>query len=227
MVRLYIICEGQTEEEFINNLLARHLHPYGVHPIPIVIGTRGHKGGNVNYQRLRRNIRNTLLQERACYCSVLIDYYGLPPDFPGKLESKSEIILPDVAEAFSASFENALRNDIGENSIRRFIPYVQMHEFEALLFSDPTRFATGISRPDLHVKFQGIRNGYASPEHINDDPNTAPSKQVIDVLPGYERQKPLLGVLAALEIGLPKIRRECPLFDAWLAKLENLPPLPA
>lgn len=227
MVRLYIICEGQTEEEFVNNLLAHHLHGYGVHPIPLVIGTRGHQGGNVNYQRLRRNIRNTLLQEIACYCSVLIDYYGLPSDFPGKLESKSEITLPDVAEAFSTSLENASRNDIGENSIRRFVPYVQMHEFEALLFSDPARFAIGISRPDFHATFQRIRRGYVTPEHINDDPNTAPSKQVIDVFPGYERQKPLLGVLAALEIGLAKIRQECRLFDAWLAKLERLPPPPA
>ena len=227
MVRLYIICEGQTEEEFVNNLLAPHLHEYGVQAIPIVIGTHGHKGGNVNYQRLWRNVRNTLRKENACYCSVLIDYYGLPSDFPGKLESKSEVVLPDVAAVFRTSLENALRNDIGENSIRRFIPYVQMHEFEALLFSDPMLFATGISRPDLHAKFQGIRNGYATPEHINDEPNTAPSKQVIDVFPGYERQKPLLGVLAALEIGLHKIRQECPLFDAWIAQLEALPPLPA
>ena len=111
--------------------------------------------------------------------------------------------------------------------MRRFIPYVQMHEFEALLFSDPARFAAGISRPDLHAKLHGIGSRFDTPEHINDSPKTAPSKQVIEVFPGYERQKPLLGVLAALEIGLPKIRQQCPLFDAWLRKLENLTPLPA
>ena len=108
--------------------------------------------------------------------------------------------------------------------MRRFIPYVQMHEFEALLFSDPARFATGINRPELQADFYAIGSRFATPEHINDSPDTAPSKQVIGVFSGYERQKPLLGVLAALEIGLPKIRQECPLFSAWLAQLEELPP---
>lgn len=82
-------------------------------------------------------------------------------------------------------------------------------------------------RPDLQTDFERIGNNFVTPEHINDDPNTAPSKQVIRVFPGYERQKRILGVLAALEIGLPKIRNECPLFNAWLAKLESLPLLPA
>ena len=81
MIRLRIICEGQTEEEFVNNLLVNHLHAYGVDPIPIVIRERGHKGGDVRYQRLMTNVRNSLLQERKCYCTTFIDYYGLPTDF--------------------------------------------------------------------------------------------------------------------------------------------------
>ena len=154
MIRVRIICEGQTEEEFVNNLLADHLHAYGVHPIPILIGEKGHKGGNVEYQRLRRNVRNSLRQEKTCYCTTLIDYYGLPSDFPGKSESKTKNILSDIAETFSASFDNALKSDIGENTIRRLIPYVQMHEFEALLFSDPARFAVGVGRPELQADIE-------------------------------------------------------------------------
>ena len=227
MIRLYIICEGQTEEEFVNNLLIDHFRSRNLHPIPIVIGERGRKGGNVEYQRLRQNVRNSLRQEKACYCTTLIDYYGLPSDFPGKRESKSKGVLSDIAAVFIATLERALRDDIGENSMRRFIPYVQMHEFEALLFSDPAGFAVGISRPELRTAFERIGNKFATPEHINDNYNTAPSKRIASLIPGYSRQKPLVGVLAALEIGLPKIRNECPLFDAWLAKLENLPPLPA
>ena len=224
MIRLRIICEGQTEEEFVNNLLADHLHKHGVHPIPIVIRERGHKGGDVRYRRAFVNVRNSLLQERKSYCSTLIDYYGLPTDFPGKSQAKAELNLSDKAATFCAMFENALNRDIGENSMRRFIPYVQMHEFEALLFSDPDRFANGISRPDLRSKLSRIRNCFSTPEHINDSENTAPSKRIIKMYPGYEMQKPLYGVLAALEIGLPKIRQECPLFNAWLGKLESLPP---
>lgn len=227
MIRVRIICEGQTEEEFVNNMLADHLHKYGVHPIPIVVRKSGHRGGDVRYQRIFVNVRNSLLQERKCYCSTLIDYYGLPIDFPGKRESETKTVLSEIADTFNASLENALRNDIGENSLQRFIPYVQMHEFEALLFSDPERFANGINRPDLQIDFGKIRRSFVTPEHIDDSPHTAPSKRIIELYPGYERQKPLFGVLAALEIGLPKIRQECRLFDAWLAKLETLPPLPA
>ena len=227
MIRLYIVCEGQTEEEFVNNLLFGHLTSLNVHPIPIIIGKTGRKGGNVEYQRLRTNIRNSLRQENACYCTTLIDYYGLPSSFPGKSESKTKNVLSDIAGTFSASFENALKVDIGENSMRRFIPYVQLHEFEALLFSDPASFAVVINRPHLRDEFEKINSKFATPEHINDSPHTAPSKQVIGLFPGYERQKPLLAVLAALEIGLPKIRQECPLFNDWLTKLENLSPLSA
>ncbi len=227
MFRLYIICEGQTEEEFVNNLLIDHFISRRIVAIPIVIGKPYHRGGKVEYQRLRTNIRNSLRQEKACYCTTLFDYYGLPNNFPGKAESKMNSVLSDMANTFKASFVNALKIDIGENSMRRFIPYVQMHEFEALLFSDPAKMASGFSKPELQATLEEIRNIFSTPEHINDSPDTAPSKRVEGIFPGYERQKPLLGTLAALEIGLSKIRRECPLFDAWLNTLENLPPLSA
>ncbi len=224
MIRLYIICEGQTEEEFVNGLLVDHLRSRNINPIPIVIGTRGNRGGNVKYERLRRNIRNALYQEDSCYCTVLIDYYGLPADFPGKAEAAGKTELSDAAEAFHIALAQALKKDLGENSVRRFIPYVQMHEFEALLFSDPERFAAGISRPDLQSDLEGIRRLFASPEHINDGDKTALGKRLVALFPGYERQKPLFGILAALEVGLSRIRQECALFDAWLAGLERLPP---
>lgn len=101
----------------------------------------------------------------------------------------------------------------------RFVPYVMMHEFEGLLFSDCKRFGDGIRRPDLAAHFQGIRDGFNSPEEIDDSPISAPSKRVESLVPGYE--KPLLGALAVLEIGLQAIRAECPNFRAWLESLEE------
>ena len=95
-----------------------------------------------------------------------------------------------------------------------------MHEFEALLFSDCTRFATGIGLPNLAGTFQAIRNAFASPEEINDSPITAPSKRLESLVPSYE--KPLLGTLAALEIGLDIMRAECPHFKQWIETLEGL-----
>ena len=100
---------------------------------------------------------------------------------------------------------------------RRFIPFVMMHEFEALLFSDCEQFAIGIDRPAS--RFQKIRDSFPSPEAIDDSPVTAPSKQIEALVPGYE--KPLLGALAALEIGLETMRVECPHFDCWVSRLES------
>jgi hypothetical protein len=111
---------------------------------------------------------------------------------------------------------------MGENfDLARFVPYVMMHEFEGLLFSDCDRFGAGIGQPALVPKFRAIRNAFNSPEEINDSPYTAPSKRVEALVPGYE--KPLLGILAVLEIGLDAIRAECPLFRQWLERLEAWP----
>lgn len=92
-----------------------------------------------------------------------------------------------------------------------------MHEFEGLLFSDCRRFGHGIGRPELIAQLQEIRNDFKTPEEINDSPVTSPSKRVEKLVPGYE--KPLLGTLAALEIGLDVIRSECPHFRGWLERL--------
>ena len=103
----------------------------------------------------------------------------------------------------------------------RFVPFVVMHEFEALLFSDCEAFARGIGRPDLGVDLQRIRDHFEHPEEINDSPHSAPSKRIEVLVPGY--QKPLMGTLAALEIGLGTMRDECPHFGHWLDRLEGLP----
>jgi hypothetical protein len=153
----------------------------------------------------------------------MVDYYGLPSTgsraWPGRAAA-STMLPPSRSEAVESALGEDLLQAGGFDVARRFIPYVVMHEFEGLLFSDCGAFSRGIGRPDLESGFQAIRASFPCPEDINDSPLTAPSKRVEGLLPGY--QKPLLGTLAVLEIGLSKIRQECPRFDAWLKKLETL-----
>ena len=104
----------------------------------------------------------------------------------------------------------------------RFVPYVMIHEFEAMLFSDCELFSRVVGRRDLVSQFQAIRDAFESPEEIDDSPLTAPSKRIMALFPGY--QKPLMGTLAVLEIGLKTIRRECPHFRSWLERLESVRP---
>ena len=104
---------------------------------------------------------------------------------------------------------------------RRFIPFVVMYEFEGLLFSDPTLMAKGMGESGKAPIFQQIRDGFDTPEHINDSPQTAPSKRIQGIVPRYN--KVLHGNIAALDVTLERMRKECPIFATWLQKLEDIP----
>lgn len=162
-------------------------------------------------------------EDPDCIATTMVDYYGLPQEgdggWPGRKKA-ARLATPHKA----ACVESALLDDVtqllGSRFNRpRFVPFVVMHEFEGLLFSDCAGFSSGIGRPGLETAFKAIRDQFSTPEDINDSPNTAPSKRVQHLVPGYE--KPLLGSLAALEIGLDGIRQECPHFRGWLQQLES------
>ena len=225
MTDVYIICEGPTEVRFIKNVLAPSLGNRRLFLHPVTIGSQRSKGGNVTFDRLYINVRRQLYNNRQSYCSTLIDYYGLDSKFPGVELASTRSNLSAKANAVVEGLVAELRGRLDPDPLLRFIPYVQMHEFEALMFSDPAIFADAIGQPVLRNDFAEIRQKFETPEHIDNSPFTAPSRRILTLYPEYE--KPLMGETASKAIGLPKIRQECPLFDAWLTKLENLPPLSA
>lgn len=229
MSRLLIHVEGQTEETFVNELLAPHLHNFGYTTIGArLIGNarhRGHRGGIRPWPAVRQDILNHLRQDPGSRSTTMVDFYALPKTGDGAWPGRAEAgVCGDVASKASA-VTSALLADIRnylEDHFRpaeRFLPFVMMHEFEGLLFSDPAGFARAIEGPDLSDALQRIRCEFETPEDINDSVITAPSKRILALYPGY--QKPLMGTLAALEIGLDAIRRQCPIFNAWLQRLET------
>lgn len=219
MIRVYVICEGQTEVSFIKNLLQEDFSFRNIDLRPALVGKPGRKGGNVNWDRLFLDVRNFLCGDKSAYCTTLFDYYGLPEDFPGKREGHNFSDIADKSHAVKDALNKVLAEKIG-NDAQRFIPYVQMYEFEGLLFSDPTAFARGIDRHDLSKQLTDIRNSFTTPEMINDSPNTAPSKRIKNLVAEYD--KPRMGLQAASEIGIGKIRQACSLFNSWLTFLESL-----
>lgn len=221
MSRVHVICEGQTEEMFVNELLAPYFLSKNIYLSPALIGKPGHKGGNFKLQRLENDVEIRLLGDRSSYCTTFFDYYGLPSSFPGKGDSQEDINIDIKAANVEEAMTAVLTKRIGEDAMRRFIPYVQMYEFEALLFSDPEAFAISIAKPELIQELSDIASAFESPEHINDSPQTAPSKRLENLIRGYE--KPLMGSLGALEVGLKTMRERCLLFDSWLQRLEELP----
>ena len=147
----------------------------------------------------------------------MVDYYGLPQTGGRAWPARAASAGPEVVEA---ALQECIANRMGGGFDRdRFLPLVMMHEFEAMLFSDCAAFGTAIGCPDLIPELQAIRDRFANPEAIDDSPETAPSKRIEALFSAY--QKPLMGSRAALEIGLERIRAECPHFRSWLERLET------
>jgi len=220
MKRVHVICEGQTEETFVNALLCPHLAAFDVSPVAALVGKPGHKGGHVTTARMARDIRLRLMQDKQAWCTTFFDYYGLAPEFVGKAEARLLATFDEKAKTVETALRNQVLAQTDADAIRRFIPYIQMYEFEGLLFSEPQRLAAGLYAKGLEHDLAAIRTAFSTPEEINDSPETAPSKRIIGLLPSYD--KPLCGSLAAIEIGLPQIRRECRRFNAWVLRLEHL-----
>ena len=118
------------------------------------------------------------------------------------------------------ALEQAFGTDINDV---RFVPYIQLHEYEAYLFSDPTQFGFFYDQYKEEIlALKAIADEYATPELINDGPYSAPSKRIIAKLPDYEGAKSVVGPQVAELIGLDVIRSKCPHFAAWLSRLEQL-----
>ena len=219
MKRLYVICEGQSEEMFANRVLYGHFFTRGIDIVPRLIGKPGHRGGNVKYQRMLGDIKLILQKDASAFATCLIDFYGIK-DFPGIDLIRQKVSTQKKFSEFIVCFTSQLRNDLPEEVSCRFIPYIQMHEYEALLFANPGKLASALGQIRLQPHFEQIVSKFPSIEDINDSPETAPSKRIEAAYSGYK--KTLHGVTAAEDIGLDEIRTKCPLFNTWIAQLEKI-----
>ena len=219
MKRCLILAEGQTEERFVKDCLAPHLAKYSVIAVPTIVTTRrvgagkNRKGGN-QYRRVRDDLLRLLGDSDAVAVTTLIDYYGLPDDFPGMSDRPAGNPGQRVAHV-----EHALANDIDHPT---FIPHLTLHEFEAWLYCDWDTCAWVFEEygADALEPLRQVSRQFSSPEDINEDRATAPSRRILAALPGY--QKTLHGPMAVEVIGLDQVRAQCPHFNAWLEKLEAL-----
>lgn len=213
MKRVHIFCEGQTEETFVREVLQNHLNRQNVSLNPILIRTSTiSKGGVVNYAKLRWQVEKKCKEDATSIVTSMIDLYGLPNDFPNKASINKEM---DVFQKVLMA-EEAFKHDINQDN---FIPNLMLHEYEALLFSDVSKFSNWFdnrSVDNLQLELQGA----ISPEHVNDHPKSAPSKRILRHCHSYD--KPLHGSLLAIDIGLDVIRQRCHHFNEWLSGIERL-----
>jgi hypothetical protein len=218
-VTVAVICEGSTEQTFIREVLAPTLATKNLFLEAQLIGSPGHKGGHVVFQRALTDIEQRLKQRRDIYVSTMFDLYRIDTAWPGVCDirkgmpaaRKAELIESRTLEAVEAKLPNA-------GVAKRFIPFFCLHEFEALLFSSPTELAGQLQvEEDL---IANILRECGTPEEINDHPQTAPSKRIESLYPGY--RKIVMGRAIAQKIGVRTIRKHCPHFDSWINRLEAL-----
>jgi hypothetical protein len=228
MARVLVHVEGETEEAFVNEILTAHLLACGYERVSArLVGNtrlRDRRGGIRGWSAVRKDIIRHLKEDPGCIATTMVDYFGLPhagdKAWPGRAQAATLPVADKARHVEAALLNDVLEEMGGRFDRRRFVPFVVMHEFEGLLFSDCEAFARGVGREGLADSFQAIRDQFDTPEEINDSPVSAPSKRVAALIPGYV--KPLLGNLAALEIGLDKIRAACPHFRAWLSRVAAL-----
>ncbi len=224
MRRLHITAEGRTEEAFVNMSLKPHLAQFGVFAdVRCVLTSRKrHKefrGGMTSYIKAKNDMVRWLQEEshnKDVAFTTMFDYYALPEDFPGYAEALKQ---QDPYQKI-ATIEQAFMEDIND---RRFIPYIQLHEFETLLFVDPQKFEIEyFDKPEGIATLCSIKEHYDNPELINQGKETAPSKRIISVYSDYADNKPAIGSMIAHEIGIEALRKGCAHFNEWLTKLEQL-----
>ena len=203
MIRLAISVEGDTEEEFVKSVLVGHLQAKGVAATPIGLG------GDVTVAKLASDIAR--LHWHFDFVTSLVDFYGF--------RDKENLTRCELERLIDEDVDRKINRSWNQT---RVFSYVQRYEFEGLLFSDVSTFESLIDVPVDSVKaLHDIRTRFYTPEDINDDKDTAPSKRIKSLIPSYN--KVVDGSLLAMEMGLNKIRAECPRFNAWVTRLENLP----
>lgn len=223
-----ILCEGQTEELFVKEMMKPFFHDSGIvlkHRLLCTSRKKNAKGGMISYQQAKSDLsawmnENNGRNSEIHYYTTMFDFYALPNDFP----CRDEALRMSNAYQQVECLEKAFSEDF---SSKRFIPYIQLHEFEALLFCDikklishyPSRAKAINTLAEILSDFQD------NPELVNNSPSTAPSKRIIKAIEGDKTcnyKKPKAGASVTKEIGIDKLMSMCKHFKGWIEEILNL-----
>lgn len=222
MKRLHFFLEGQTEETFLRDMLVPHFAGLNIKVDGRLIAQkktalRKYKGGIVDFEKTYKDMLRWIKEDDNLnsWFTTMYDLYALPDSFPKYAEAKQNEPYERVAV-----LEKALADKV---DYVRFVPYLQLHEFEALLLADPQQliYAYPSQNTGIAKLIQELRP-FDNPELIDDHPDSAPSKRIIVHIPEYEGDKASSGPIVAKHIGLVKLRGKCRHFNEWLTKLEKI-----
>lgn len=221
MKKVFIVTEGQSETNFVKRVMAPYFSDRGILiPITVVTKTDGkhgkiYKGGVANYAQIRNTLSKILARESkntdSCV-TTMFDFYGLPTDVPGVLDAEK---VNDPYEKVGM-IEMEIQKAEGYDA-KFFFPYIELHEFEAMLFSDLTKLEEAYFEYDL-TALKACVKVQSNPELINDGAKTAPSKRIINCIECFDKAN--VGVDVLDKIGMEHIVRKCRHFAEWVEHIE-------
>lgn len=218
---LNVLAEGYTEQKFAETLLASHLASKNIFVRARCVKTRQddkrgriYRGGISSYTKVRNDLHQWLKEcsSNDFRFTTMFDYYALPKDFPGF----------EPARKFNSIFdkvcflEEEFQKDIGD---WRFVPYIQVHEFEAFLFVEPKCLSKIYFDEEAVAVLESVATAFGNPELIDNGRETAPSKRILDVIPDYN--KVAAGVDSLKQVGIEKLMAKCSHFAEWIGKMEG------
>lgn len=221
-VIINILCEGQTEERFVSKVMKPYLKDYGIVLKPRILLTskkKNQRGGMINYSQAKRDVENWISENRnrkseTHYYTTMFDFYALPSDFP----CMDEIEKYTDAYGKVSAVERAMTEKF---QVSNFVPYIQLHEFEALLFSDISKIVDRFPKQKRTItNLQKVLDGCnGNPELVNTGRTTAPSKRITAVVGEGRYHKVQDGVNIACRIGIDVMMNKCRHFKEWIDKL--------
>lgn len=217
-INVISIVEGKTEQTFIESILAPYLAQKNIFMRATQVTKPGQKGGDVRFDRVKKDLEIHLKQRSDTYVTTLVDFYGVK-EWPGVDQVPPNSSPAQIAKIVNDATKVAVKALFSEQQAeRRFIPYMAIHEFEALLFSDSASLAAELGIPVQKVT--KVLNDCGEPEAINNSPETAPSKRLDKWSKNEAFAKTTTGIAIARNIGITKMREKCPLFNAWVQSFE-------
>ncbi len=230
MIRVNVVAEGQSEMYFVQKMLS--VYPFSIMKniemySRAVLTSKDQKtgyeyrGGLKDYKKPKRDIIQWLKESPNTYVTTMFDLYRLPNEFPGYQEAMVQQNHYESVSILERELKKDILLELPNINPNRFIPYIQLHEFEALFFVELNKLKIFYLGEGNHSKIDQLIHDVEgmNPELINHGANTAPSKRLKNTIPYAKGDD---AVLVLQEIGITAMLNTCQHFSAWVNQLLNL-----
>ena len=214
MASIYFLVEGETEERFFKEIVKDYYK--GKHFISCSLMPQGkRKGGTIDYNQTKKELSRFFYSGKHFDKIILIqDYYRLGKTMKEHIGGNLNL------DKIIFSIQERLEKDVNNP---KFHFRLQIHEFEAYLFTNPDFVASYFDDNKILQKIEKILEEFdGNPELINNRFDTKPSKR-LDEMTQNKFQKRIDGITIVKNVGIDNIRKKCKYFNELFNLIDYLP----